>query len=197
MALDRVEAVADRAEQRIVGWQPGVGRRGDNEELAARSAGRLGLGLRHRHGAADVGEVRGRRLVDEVAGAAGAVAARVAALNHEAAAGSGGSACRRRGPARRGRRTTRPSSGRAVSSSIVKLPQLVSTTALAGPDSSLLRASESPCFGRRGLDLGAALREGRKLRPIVVVVPPHPASEARPRARRRGSVFPGEPRRQG
>ena len=57
--------------------------RGDDEELAARAPGRLGRALRHRDDAFGVGEVGGRLLVDAVAGAAGAGAERVAALDHE------------------------------------------------------------------------------------------------------------------
>ena len=58
--------------------------RGDDVELAAGAAGRLGRALRHRHDPLGVGEVRRRLLVDAVAGPADAGAERVAALDHEA-----------------------------------------------------------------------------------------------------------------
>ena len=57
------------AEQRVVGRQLGVVA-GDDEELAARRARRLDLGLGHRDDALRVGEVLRRRLDDRVARAA-------------------------------------------------------------------------------------------------------------------------------
>src|SRR4051794_6496719 len=81
--VDDVLALRDLAEQRIVGRQAGVLAR-DDEELAARRARRLGLGLGHRHDALAVGEVLRRRLGDRVAGAARAVALGIPALDHEA-----------------------------------------------------------------------------------------------------------------
>src|SRR3954451_10587569 len=81
--IDDLLALRDLAEQRVVRRQPGV-LAGDDEELAARRARRLRLGLGHRHDALAVGEVLRRRLGDRVAGAAGAVALGIAALDHEA-----------------------------------------------------------------------------------------------------------------
>ena len=66
------------------GGRPASASRGDDEELAARGPGRLGVGLRHRDRAARVGEVAGRLLGDREAGAARAGALRIAALDHEA-----------------------------------------------------------------------------------------------------------------
>src|SRR5262249_35970435 len=78
-----VHPLADLADQRVFGRQPGVWSE-DDVELAPRAPGRLGRGLRHRHRALRVGEVGRRLLVDVIAGSAGAVAERVAALDHEA-----------------------------------------------------------------------------------------------------------------
>ena len=88
----------DLADERVVRRQARVGG-GDDEELAARRARRLALGLGHRDGALRVLEVRGRLLADRVAGAAEAVAERVAALDDEGRSRSprcGGRSGRRR-----------------------------------------------------------------------------------------------------
>ena len=79
----RVEPVLDLADDRVLRRQLRV-LRGDDEELAAARAVRLGLRLRHRDGAERVARRR-RRLVDgRVAGAAQAARGRVAALDDEA-----------------------------------------------------------------------------------------------------------------
>ena len=71
------------ADDRVLGRQADVGA-GDDEELAAGRARRLGGRLRHRDDALHVGGVRRRRVDGRVAGAAAARLRRVAALDHEA-----------------------------------------------------------------------------------------------------------------
>ena len=93
--------LGDLAEQRVLGRQLGVVA-GDDEELAAGGAGRLGAGLGHRHDALRVGRgpaaaprrrsSRGRRVP---------VAGGVAALDHEAGDDPVERSCRRRSPCRR------------------------------------------------------------------------------------------------
>ena len=75
--------------------------------------GRLGRALRHRDDALGVGEVGRRLLVDAVAGAAGAVAERVAALDHEFGDDPVEGRGRRRSLLRRGRRRSWRSSAPA------------------------------------------------------------------------------------
>jgi hypothetical protein len=81
--VDDLLSLDHLAEQRVLGRQPRVLAR-DDEELAARRAGILDLRLGHGDDALLVGEVLRRRLDDRVAGAAAPVARRIAALDHEA-----------------------------------------------------------------------------------------------------------------
>ena len=108
--LDDVLALGHLAEHGVVGRQPGVGGRGDDEELAPRGARRLDRGLRHRDEAVRVDRCppaaarrpcsRGRRCRCPSGRRPGS----------RSRARSGGRSCRRRSPARRGRRTSSPSS---------------------------------------------------------------------------------------
>src|SRR5262249_47233635 len=82
-AEDDRQAARDLAEERVLRREARV-RAGDNEELTAGGACRLGAGLRHRDNAARVARVRGRRVDDGVAGTPRPVPVRVAALDHEA-----------------------------------------------------------------------------------------------------------------
>ena len=84
MLLRDVHAADHAAGDGVVGRQPGVGR-GDDEELAARGARRVGLGLGHRDDPRRVGEIGRRRLDHGVARPAHAGAERVAALDDEVA----------------------------------------------------------------------------------------------------------------
>ena len=81
--VDDLHPLGDLAEQRVVGRELGVLGR-DDEELAAGGPGALLLRLGHRDDALGVRQAVRRRLDDRVAGAALAVAGRVAALDHEA-----------------------------------------------------------------------------------------------------------------
>ena len=84
-AVDGGLAVRDLADERVVGRQARVAG-GHDEELAARRARRLALGLGHRDRVLRVLQVGGRLLADRVAGTAEAVGERVAGLDDERAA---------------------------------------------------------------------------------------------------------------
>ena len=81
-ARDGVEPGGDLADHGVVGRKRDLVA-GDDEELAARGAARLGRRLGHRDGPERVLRVRRRRVDGGVAGAAGAARRRVAALDHE------------------------------------------------------------------------------------------------------------------
>ena len=83
-------ALGDLAEQRVVGRQLARPRPVTTKNWMPDVPARLGAGLGHRDDALRVLEVRRRRLDDRVAGAAGAVALRVAALDHEVRRRCGG-----------------------------------------------------------------------------------------------------------
>src|SRR3972149_2241549 len=81
--LHRLHAGADAAEDAVLAVEVGLGRQGD-EELAAV---RAGPGVGHGEDAGVVTPAGAELVREAVAGAAGAIAARVAALDHERRAG--------------------------------------------------------------------------------------------------------------